>query len=237
MELRQSQSQSAEASEKSASDEPSGRFPTGRTDLSRPSHPEDAAMHIDRSQPTDQSPPHVAGDPDEHVLPPQVVATPSHAVRESPDSIQWWRPSWGDVARSVGWRWILLTPAVGLVLLYAASWYVFIPGGLLWLLEVKLAIFVASIAVSLAAYVARRAARARQEPFCIYCGYNLTGLPDNYRCPECGRPYTWRLIDEYRRDPHWFIERWRIQQNLPTALTPFEAGPVRRKRRARDGTE
>ena len=83
-------------------------------------------------------------------------------------------------------------------------------------------------------YVFRRAAKARREPFCIFCGYNLTGLPDRYRCPECGRPYTWQLIAEYRRDPAWFRERWRLHRELPPADAPFEAGPVQRRRK--DGT-
>jgi hypothetical protein len=36
---------------------------------------------------------------------------------------------------------------------------------------------------------------------CIHCRYELTGLPDHYTCPECGRPYTFVDIDAYFEDP------------------------------------
>jgi len=94
---------------------------------------------------------------------------------------------------------------------------------------------VGALAITLTGYVIRRAVRARREPFCIHCGYNLSGLPDNYRCPECGRPYTWRLIAEYRRDPRWFIERYKARQKLPPAGPTLPAGPSAKPRR-RDGT-
>jgi hypothetical protein len=170
-------------------------------------------------------------------LPPPIQATPADARVGEGGPISWWRPGWRDSLRYVGWRWLLLTPALGLVALYAASWYVFIPGTIMWMLQAKLLIFVVAVAISLVGYVARRAIRARGEPFCIYCGYNLSGLPDDYRCPECGRPYSWRLIAEYRRDPHWFIERWKMHDDHPAAPVVFDAGAVPRKRRARDGTE
>jgi hypothetical protein len=44
-----------------------------------------------------------------------------------------------------------------------------------------------------------------------------------------------KLIDEYRRDPHWFIQRYKHHKINPTADEPFSAGPVRRKK-SRDGT-
>jgi hypothetical protein len=165
-------------------------------------------------------------------LPPEVVATPGH-VRPGPSGeITWWRPGWGDMWRHVGWRWVFLLPTLLFLLLLVPSLRRFHAAFLV--LEVKLLVSMGAVALTLAGYVFRRAAKARREPFCIFCGYNLTGLPDNYRCPECGRPYTWRLIAEYRRDPQWFIERYRAQRRLPPADQPFAAGPVRRRRR--DGT-
>jgi len=136
----------------------------------------------------------------------------------------------------VGWRWVFLTPAVGLVLMGAA--YVFYPPfrPAILILGAKLLVFVVAVALSLAGYVIRRAANVRREPFCIHCGYNLTGLPDHYRCPECGRPYSWRVIAEYRRDPQWFIERWHAQHALPPPSAPFAARRSRRRGRTRDGT-
>jgi hypothetical protein len=170
--------------------------------------------------------------PDENgPVPPNVVATPSQLAPG--EHITWWRPGWHDTWRYVGWRWVLLTPSLLLLI------FLFLPLRLyyvnLYVIAGKLALLMAAVALTLMGFVFRRAARARQEPFCIFCGYNLTGLPDNYRCPECGRPYTWRLIAEYRRDPQWFIERYRAMSRLPPRDEPFPAGPVRR-RRSRDGT-
>jgi hypothetical protein len=172
--------------------------------------------------------------PLERGLPPDALASPAH-VHAGPDPhITWWRPSWRDGWQYVGWRWVLLIPAGVLALLglLALRWGMFaVP---MLVLGGKLLVLAGAIALSLAGYVVRRATRARTEPFCIFCGYNLSGLPDNYRCPECGRPYTWRVIGEYRRDPQWFIERYRAMRALPPADRPFEAGSVRRRRA--DGT-
>jgi hypothetical protein len=150
---------------------------------------------------------------------------------------QWYRPSWQDGLRYIGYRWIYLTPAVGLVILGVAVMFRPDMAGLVIRVGYKLITVVVGIAAWLVGHVIRQATQGRKEPFCIFCGYNLTGLPDNYRCPECGRPYTWAMIDEYRRDPQWFIERWKARRELPAAAKPFEAGPVRRRKRAKDGTE
>ena len=174
--------------------------------------------------------------PLEEQLPRSVVASPGE-VRAHPgdENVTWWRPSWQEAAGQVGWRWVLLMPAVLMVgLLIAAA--ICIPlRPVLLIIGAKMLLLSAAIAVSLAGWVMRRMARARKEPFCIHCGYNLTSLPDNYRCPECGRPYNWRVIEEYRRDPQWFIERWKKHHQLPSADMPFDAGPVV-KRRSKDGT-
>jgi hypothetical protein len=173
--------------------------------------------------------------------PPTIHATPAD-VRPSvdpdadPERITWWRPSWRDAARHVGWRWVFLLPAVALVLLMVAAAFFRGLRGPVIALGVHVAAFVGAVAFAMAGYVWRCAARARAEPFCIHCGYDLSGLPDNYRCPECGRPYTWRLIAEYRRDPEWFQERWKLHRHLPPSDAPIDAGPVRRRRRSRDGT-
>ena len=172
--------------------------------------------------------------PLEERLPPATLASPSELKEQPGEGITWWRPGWADAWRYVGYRWIFLLPAIGLLVLLVLSLFFPIFFGVFWVVGLKLCVFAGAIAVSLAGYVIRRAVTARKEPFCIYCGYNLTGLPDDYRCPECGRPYTWRLIAEYRRDPQWFIERYRAQRHLPPRDAPFHAGAVHR--RARDGT-
>jgi hypothetical protein len=171
--------------------------------------------------------------PMERTVPPVSAASPAE-LRDADGAVSWWMPSWRDAVRQVGWRWIFLAPAVLMFALFVGA--VFLRGlrAPLLMMGGQVAVFVGAIALTMAGWVIRRAARARREPFCIHCGYNLSGLPDDYRCPECGRPYTWRLIEEYRRDPQWFIERWKLHRELPRADVPFDAGPVRRK--PRDGT-
>jgi hypothetical protein len=171
--------------------------------------------------------------PLERQVPPPVVATPGE-VRAAGE-MAWWTPGWRDGLALLGWRWILLAPAVLFLGAMAGAWYFQRWRLMLLALGGKLLVFLAAVAASLAAWGIRRAARARHEPFCIHCGYCLIGLPDNYRCPECGRPYNWRLIEEYRRDPAWFIERWKLYGDLPPADIPFIAG--RGGRGADDGTE
>ncbi|MBI4719555.1 MAG: hypothetical protein HY763_17295 [Planctomycetes bacterium] len=171
------------------------------------------------------------------VVPPPVFATPLDVAAGGESAPTWWQPGWHDIARFVGWRWVLLAPALGVVAAFVGAFLWAPLRGVLLIVGAKLLLLVAAVALSLAAYVIRRAVRARTEPFCIFCGYNLTGLPDNYRCPECGRPYTWRLVDEYRKDPLWFAARWKMHTQHPAGATPFAAGSVRRARRAQDGTE
>ena len=44
------------------------------------------------------------------------------------------------------------------------------------------------------------------SPLCTYCGYNLTGLPDGHRCPECGETFTLAECFEYQHKPVAFRE-------------------------------
>lgn len=41
-----------------------------------------------------------------------------------------------------------------------------------------------------------REAEANDCRLCLRCGYCLTGLPDQHRCPECGTPYE---IEQVKR--------------------------------------
>lgn len=168
---------------------------------------------------------------------PAVVASPSEMAHVPGEEPPWWKPGWQDRLRYVGYRWIFFVPLLGLAGLLGYWMYrvrFFSGGGIQ--LGFKLGGLIIAAVASLAGYIVRKAARARKEPFCIHCGYTLTGLPDNYRCPECGRPYSWRWIEEYRRDPEQFIERYRARGRLPEAPQPFDAGAHRRRRRSRDGT-
>lgn len=167
-------------------------------------------------------------------VPEMPVGTPSDVPPQLDEELTWWRPTWQDAAAHLGWRCLYLLPAGLLLAVFVAAAFLAGLRGLLIVLGFKLLLLVIAIAASLAGIGIRAAAKARTEPFCIHCGYNLTGLPDAYRCPECGRSYTWPAINEYRRDPQWFIERYYLSKRLPPPAAPFAAGSVRR--RSRDGT-
>jgi len=199
--------------------------------------PKPAAFHPPTSNPGSDAPaPQDASGPDA-VLPPPIHATPGDVKPIPGEAITWWQPGWRDVRVFVGWRWVFLSPVIIVVLLAAGGVFWAPLRGPFFMLGAELLVLVIAVALSLAGYVIQRAVKARREPFCIYCGYNLTGLPDDYRCPECGRPYTWRLIAEYRKDSQWFITRWKLYGQQPPAQGVFPAGPTPRKRRSRDGTE
>jgi hypothetical protein len=182
------------------------------------------------------STPNARSDVDGGTLP--VSLGPNKPLKPSGNEMPatWWRPGWGDVVAAAGWSWILLVIAaaglgLGAAILLVVTGFAFT--GLLF----KPIILLIGGAMVLVGYAVRKAIHARREPFCIFCGYCLTGLPEEYDCPECGRPYTRRQIDEYRKDPQWFIERWKARQQLPPADPPVDTGPPRPRRRSRDGTE
>jgi hypothetical protein len=150
------------------------------------------------------------------------------------ETTRWYKPTLSETARLLGWRWVLCLPLVALIgLLMVRPWLVWqmLIGG--W----KLILFAVAIPLTAFGSAARNVIRRRKDMFCIHCGYSLTGLPDGHRCPECGQPFSHALIDEYRRDPDFFVQRQKAIKTLPPVeQVPFEAGPVRRKRRSRDGT-
>jgi hypothetical protein len=151
----------------------------------------------------------------------------------APREMRWYLPGIGETMRLMGWRIIYFVPAaiflvLGFLVLF--NW---------WLIQIfffwwKLVIIAVALPVGVATRTARNAIRLRTEPFCIHCGYDLTGLPDGHICPECGMQFHHAVINEYRRDPHWFIKRYNMRQQHPAAEA-FAAGPVRSPR-ANDGT-
>jgi hypothetical protein len=164
-----------------------------------------------------------------------VHASPVDAAPGPEAADRWWRPAPADVLRHLGWRWVLVLPAVCVVgFLVAAFFYPALFQLLFWV-GLKWGILALALPFMLLGDLVRRAAQQRHDPFCIHCGYTLIGLPAEGRCPECGSAYTPQLIEEYRRDPQWFIQRYRARHQLPRGDTPFDAGPVRR-RKSRDGT-
>jgi hypothetical protein len=127
-------------------------------------------------------------------------------------TLPWWKPGWSDVWKHMGWGYATALIGLGLVVVGGIGFVIFWGGwaasGLL--AEVlRLSVLVAAIAVAGAGVAIKRSLAKRDEPFCIHCGYSLAHLPDHYVCPECGRPYSFALIDDYRTDPEWFIMRWR----------------------------
>ena len=135
---------------------------------------------------------------------------------------RWYLPDWGETIRLLGWRVILFLPAVSLLVLLLMI--PLRPWDITWMLLSwwKLWVLVVLLPTLVAADRVKNAIRARKDPFCIHCGYGLTGLPPEYTCPECGAAYSPQLIEEYRRDPKWFIQRYRANRKLaeggPTGL-------------------
>jgi len=164
----------------------------------------------------------------------RLLLTPSDIPADPDGGLPWWKPTWVDVARRLGWRWLYMIPLAlllsVLVLAFFARWSYFsllFYGGKLWL-------WLGAGAMGAVVQAVRQATSARGEPFCIHCGYTLEGLPDQHICPECGRPYSFGLIRQYQQDPGWFVKRWKLQHANPRTI-PFEAGKVM-GRASGDGT-
>ena len=150
-------------------------------------------------------------------IPPAAPATRAITMADiQPDAdgkIDWWKPSFADVWKYLPWRFawaliVLAALAVGTLALMAFGYF----GGLFRLvIEMwwQLAGLLLAIVAAGAAVAKKTIYQSRTTPFCIHCGYGLEGLADHYRCPECGRPYSYALIEDYRRDPTWFVLRWK----------------------------
>src|SRR5947208_142241 len=168
-------------------------------------------------------------------VPPPNLASPSELRPRDPADVRWYKPGFEETLKLMSWRWIYFLPAIAMVLVLFA-----LPRQLLFsqLIYVWWKILLIAVALPIGAFInaAKNIVRIRTEPFCIHCGYDLTNLPDNYICPECGEQYSHRVIEEYRRDPHWFIERYKKRGEIPAVDVPFAAGAVTRKKKSRDGT-
>lgn len=159
---------------------------------------------------------------------PPTHASPADMRPRDGSEMRWYLPDWSTRLRLMGWRNLLFLPLLALIAAFILSpWW---PAAMLNILLGWWKVWVIAVAVPLAAFVAaaRNALRLRTDPFCIHCGYSVTGLPDGHNCPECGEPFDLKVIEEYRRDPHWFIERFNKRHDLPPTQATIEAGQVRR---------
>src|SRR4051812_47130088 len=111
-------------------------------------------------------------------LPSDAAASPTELVPSHVDAgaePQWYLPGLGETARLLGWRWVYFLPAIGLLVL--VFWIPARP----WLIQFlvaywKLWIIAVAVPTGVAVNAAKHAIRARKDPFCIHCGYGLSGL-------------------------------------------------------------
>lgn len=129
-------------------------------------------------------------------------------MRGRSDSVRWWKPSLATLLGELGWAWWLL---LGLCTLVLAGWVAILPFAGIWgLVTYKIALLGVVVILTIRSKAVRRILAARREPFCIHCGYSLDGLDAFGDCPECGMPYSLAVVEDYRRDPAWFIRRYEM---------------------------
>jgi hypothetical protein len=167
--------------------------------------------------------------------PPRELRVPGDLQPDPDGRMVWWKPGLADILKRIGYGWLYLLALafVAMLALAAAEAGVLLTVGI-WGCYAWVGL--AGMAVGIIGRAVQLATRARPDLFCIHCGYSLEGLPDHYRCPECGRPYSIELIIQYREDPAWFVRRWRMQRQtgFHASAGPIEAG--KRRRKSKDGT-
>ena len=150
--------------------------------------------------------------------------TPDFVTMFEGTDVPFWRPGAPEIAKALGWKWLILLPC----LCIAIGWPVLaivMPGLAMRSLssEVKLWLLAVGGAITLVLTAIKKGVATRKDAFCIHCGYTLQGLAEEGRCPECGRTYIRSIVDEFRKDPHFFEVRYKKLKSHPPALA-FVAG-------------
>lgn len=156
---------------------------------------------------------------------------PKRHGRAGREKLTWYRPTFGEIVRQMEWWWGALPVAAmaaggmvvaGLLLGPDHIEMAWVGGRMLLVLVVVPFIFWE--------HVRDRVIKARADPFCIHCGWTLTGLPEEGRCPECGEPYRMKIVDMFRRDPQWVIAYWRFNSRPPSVELFNSRHPGRKAR-------
>jgi hypothetical protein len=148
------------------------------------------------------------------------------ASGSSSRKVVWWRPSLREVLRQAGWCWLALVLPISVA--GAISVAAFIGGRsylLLWWVGLRLTFIALAIPFLLWDHLKTKVYKARQDPFCIHCGYTVMGLPEEGKCPECGRPYRMSVIQMFRHDPQWVMAHWRFNGRPPSVERFLRAHP------------
>ncbi len=171
------------------------------------------------------------------LVPPATVASPADVPPQpaealTPDfvsmfegrDVPFWRPGAGDVVRTIGWRWLVILPVGAFVVLLPLAAVLRLGGpGFQFFQFIKLWILAIGVVITIVLSAIRRGVAARQGNFCIHCGYSLDGLGDRGTCPECGRAYDTIVLAEFRKDPHFFMARYKAARSHPVGEA-FAAG-------------
>lgn len=170
------------------------------------------------------------------VVPEPVHATPADLPPVPPDAMMpggtlfdptgpWWEPGPWEIAKGLGWRWIIIIGILGLIGLlvtFVVTSGVFGANALAG--EIKLLIFLVGGGIVVVGNVIKKLVKERADTFCIHCGYSLQNMAEVGRCPECGRGYHRAVVLEYKKDPHFFQARYQALRRMPPAPAPFAAG-------------